>query len=152
VNEWQKRWHRAHPDYAREKRRKYWTIDRRLARRREAQEYKKKVISYYSNGTMSCADPYREHAAPYGNLLALTIDHIDGGGRQARIRTRYWNFYKWLARRGFPSGYQVLCMNCQMIKKILNNEINSELFERDKPSSTTHLEAYGETSLRVEHS
>lgn len=41
----------------------------------------------------------------------LTIDHINGGGRQhlKQIRT---NLYDWLRRHSFPSGYQVLCFNC----------------------------------------
>jgi hypothetical protein len=73
-------------------------------------------------------------------MLALTIDHVMGGGGRERAKTRYWNFYKWLARRGFPDGYQVLCMNCQMIKKIVNNEIKSDLRARESirlhPSST----------------
>lgn len=80
---------------------------------------------------MVCANPYGEHATPYGNLLALTIDHLGGGGSEHRRKTRYWSFYKWLARQGFPRGYQVLCMNCQMIKKFVNNEMHSELAAYD---------------------
>lgn len=131
INEWQKRWYWAHPEAGREKRRKYWTIERRIARRKEAQEFKKLAISHYSNGSMACANPFGEHAIPYRNLLALTIDHIGGGGSRHRLTTRYWSFYKWLARQGYPDGFQVLCMNCQLIKKIVNNEMKSELLERE---------------------
>lgn len=86
-----------------------------------------KAISHYSGGVVACANPYNEHVIPYINPLALTIDHLEGGGVKHRKETRYWSFYKWLARQGYPTGFQVLCMNCQMIKKILNNEMHSEL-------------------------
>jgi len=42
----------------------------------------------------------------------LTIDHIDGGGHQHRKHLKKVNIYHWLKARGFPSGYRVLCMNC----------------------------------------
>lgn len=125
LNEWQKRWYRMHPEAGRAKRRKYWTFERRLARSKEGQDYMVKAISRYSNGAMACANPYDEHATPYVNLLALTIDHVEGGGVKHRKEARYWSFHKWLARQGYPTG-QVLCMNCQMIKKVLNNEMHSE--------------------------
>jgi hypothetical protein len=136
INEWQKRWYHAHPEAGREKRRRYWTLERRLTRRREAQAYKSLAIFHYSNGAMACADPYLEHPIPSSNMLALTIDHIEGGGVRHRKTTRYWSFYKWLARQGYPQGFQVLCMNCQMVKKYTNNEIRSELREldEDKPN------------------
>ena len=44
----------------------------------------------------------------------LTIDHIDGGGRQHRKRVH--NFYRWLRMNNFPPGFQVLCYNCNCCK------------------------------------
>ncbi len=35
--------------------------------------------------------------------------------------------YQWLKNNGFPEGYQVLCMNCQFIKRA--EEINQPSFE-----------------------
>lgn len=43
--------------------------------------------------------------------LFLTIDHIDGGGNKHRRETGK-HFYNWLRRNNFPSGYQILCSNC----------------------------------------
>jgi hypothetical protein len=51
----------------------------------------------------------------------LQIDHIDGGGRaeQAKITNR--GIYRKI-RDGHTDGYQVLCANCNWIKKYENNE------------------------------
>lgn len=59
----------------------------------------------------------------YGNKCAccgetrpefLSIDHIEGGGRQHRLELKEQNkkFYHWLQQEGYPKGYRVLCMNC----------------------------------------
>ena len=134
INKWTKEWYKNHQEYAGEKRRRYWTLERRLAKRREAKESKMQVIAHYSNGTMSCGNPYGEHNLPYLKTLALTVDHIGGGGSRHRRKLRYWSIYKWLVVEGFPSGYQILCMNCQMIKKTVENEYHSELIEKEYSS------------------
>jgi len=50
----------------------------------------------------------------------LSIDHIHNNGGQERRSGLYGNsgtaFYLWLRKNAFPSGYQVLCMNCQVGK------------------------------------
>lgn len=47
------------------------------------------------------------------DLDVLSIDHLDGGGRQHRKETGDGsNFYQWLIRSRFPDGYRVLCLNC----------------------------------------
>lgn len=55
-------------------------------------------------------------------LAFLTLDHInnDGAEQRRKIAGRanaagIWT-YAWLAKRGFPDGYQVLCMNCNFGK------------------------------------
>lgn len=58
----------------------------------------------------------------------LTLDHINGGGNRHRIEIggrkdsaglpTYLNLYK----RGFPPGFQVLCMNCNFGKRMNNGE------------------------------
>lgn len=56
----------------------------------------------------------------------LSLDHINNDGATFR-RSMYGNrnaaglvTYAWLARKGFPSGYQVLCMNCNHGKRMNN--------------------------------
>ncbi len=47
----------------------------------------------------------------------LEIDHINGGGNKHRAESgmRGVNFYKFLRRTGWPSGYRVLCKNCNWL-------------------------------------
>jgi hypothetical protein len=43
----------------------------------------------------------------------LTIDHIDGGGRsQLSSLGGSQSLMRWLIRNNYPSGFQVLCYNC----------------------------------------
>jgi hypothetical protein len=46
----------------------------------------------------------------------LSVDHINGGGRQHRLEVgmRGGEFYRWLKNNGYPTGYRVLCHNCNM--------------------------------------
>ncbi len=60
----------------------------------------------------------------YGNCCAccgtddtdvLSIDHVDGGGTKHRRKIGFGNaIYKWLRKNKFPSGYRVLCLNCNI--------------------------------------
>lgn len=48
--------------------------------------------------------------------LFLTIDHVSNNGAEMRKNGTHGRsgtaFYQWLRKSGFPSGFQVLCMNC----------------------------------------
>jgi hypothetical protein len=43
----------------------------------------------------------------------LTMDHINGGGNQHRKKIKE-SIYRWLYHNNFPSGFRVLCANCNM--------------------------------------
>ena len=47
---------------------------------------------------------------------------MDDGGNAHKKREHMTNIYYWLERHNYPPGFQVLCMNCQWIKKAENNE------------------------------
>lgn len=84
---------------------KYW-IDR-----------KSEVLAHYGNGHIACV------RCGFDNIRALSIDHIGGGGNTHRkITGEGCQFYYWLKRNNFPTGYQTLCMNCQALKKYENKE------------------------------
>lgn len=49
----------------------------------------------------------------------LTIDHIDGCTAETRkVQGLGTRFYYWLRRNGYPSGFQVLCFNCNLGRRI----------------------------------
>lgn len=57
-------------------------------------------------------------------FLFLTLDHIENDGMAERLRlfgSKYrggHEFYISLKKRGYPPGYQVLCMNCNFGKRM----------------------------------
>lgn len=64
----------------------------------------------------------------FKDIRALSLDHINGGGlvEMRKINRRGgWMFYAYLRKKGYPPGYQVLCMNCQFIKRDENKECKS---------------------------
>ncbi len=68
-------------------------------------KYKYKAIFYYSGGEMKCIC--------CGETIYefLSIDHINGGGNKHRKEIRK-NIGEWLIKNNYPSGYRVLCHNC----------------------------------------
>jgi hypothetical protein len=46
----------------------------------------------------------------------LAIDHIKGGGSKHRKEVRH--LYSWLRREGFPSGFRILCHNCNLARGV----------------------------------
>jgi hypothetical protein len=91
------------------------------------QRLKEKVMRHYSNGTMACAK------CGFTDMRALSIDHLNGKGADERRRlfgNRGYagrNMYLWLQRNDFPEGYQVLCANCQWIKRAENKEYGQRI-------------------------
>lgn len=58
-------------------------------------------------------------------LACLSIDHIHGGGNKERgVHYSSTSFYIGLRRKGFPMGYQTLCMNCNFVKRFERGEHN----------------------------
>jgi len=99
----QRKWRRNHPEARRSRHQRYGA------------KLKLLVFGHYSPFLMcarcGCTD-----------IRVLTIDHIEGGGcvhrRTVLKRSGGTQFYVWLKRNGYPSGFQVLCMNCNWIKRL----------------------------------
>lgn len=61
----------------------------------------------------------------YDDMRALQVDHIDGGGRQERREIpNTTKFYKCVidSFNNNENKYQLLCANCNVIKRIENKE------------------------------
>jgi hypothetical protein len=74
------------------------------------QKIRAEVIAHYSNNKNTC------NQCGFCDIRALAIDHIDNNGAQHRKSIKRANIYIWLKQNGFPTGYQVLCFNCNWIK------------------------------------
>jgi hypothetical protein len=57
----------------------------------------------------------------FSNIAALQIDHINGNGKQLRKKTTTYHMYQEILK-GTSKKYQLLCANCNWIKRHSNNE------------------------------
>jgi hypothetical protein len=94
-----------------EKIKTYYQVNaEKVKARRQAhgQKLKETVLSHYSGGIPKCA------CCGEQNMAFLSIDHVEGGGNKqmCELKRRGNGFYRWLRNNGYPSGYRVLCMNC----------------------------------------
>lgn len=88
--------------------------------RRQAARTRSRVIGHYSGGSMRCSWCHED------DYMVLTIDHINNDGAAHRkngvVGSR---LYRFLVKNKFPPGFDVLCMNCNLAKKI-NGGTNPE--------------------------
>jgi hypothetical protein len=96
-------WHKTHKEAVSRINREHW------------QRVKFQVLSHYANGTPKCT------RCGFVDIRALSLDHIAGGGNQHRKQIGS-GWYRKLRKASYPEGYQVLCMNCQWIKRVENKE------------------------------
>lgn len=80
--------------------------------RRYGRQLRQRVLRHYGGMPPRCAC--------CGETIVefLVIDHIDGQGNLHRKEIgRYGEgFYYWLKQHDFPTGFQVLCHNCNMAR------------------------------------
>lgn len=81
---------------------------RKAARRRE----RLKSLRAYGGESPSCG------CCGEATLLFLSLDHVNGGGHAQRKETGGGGFYSWLRRHNYPSGFQVLCHNCNLGRQL----------------------------------
>ena len=64
-----------------------------------------KVLNHYGTECACCGEV---------EPLFLTVDHMlnDGNKHRKEDPAGRTNIYRWLIRNGFPSGFQILCINC----------------------------------------
>ena len=88
------------------------------------QKLKQEVFSHYAiDGHVQCANPFSLHRLPVTDLDVLNIDHIHDNGaahRRSYKEQGYGHLYDFLKKTNFPSGYQILCANCNFKKLMLS--------------------------------
>jgi len=88
-------WRQKNPNYKRE----WWN------------KLRFRILNHYSNGTPHC------FCCNETTLGFLTIDHVEGKKANGHDTTHTGSkLYEWIVRNNFPSGFQVLCMNCNHAK------------------------------------
>lgn len=112
--------------YAKENR-----IAHNLRGKKAKEKCKLGVFSAYCDDVVKCKNCTED------DIGILTIDHIDGNGADHRREIQGKNnggggsnFYRWLKKNNYPTGFQVLCFSCQFRKRAI------EL----KPDNPTHLQ------------
>ena len=102
---------------AKDRRAKLKPDELKKLRRHEADRKKRNIevlrqAAYAAYGGFKCA------CCGETEELFLTIDHMDNDGNKHRkeIGSGAQRLYAWLRNNGYPDGFQVLCMNCNMGK------------------------------------
>lgn len=86
--------------------------------------YNKKfiIIAHYTYGEMCCVK------CNFNNIKGLQVDHINGNGNK-HIKNLLKNgkdFYTWIIENDFPDDLQILCRNCNVLKRFENNEFRNQ--------------------------
>lgn len=123
----EREYHRRYRKDNIEKRRQWnrdWIIKNRdrynASKYRYRDRLKLEVLRYYGNGIIKCA------TCPFDNIDALCLDHIenDGAAHRRALKIGGRNLppgmrtYEALKLAGYPTGLQILCANCNMIKEL----------------------------------
>ncbi len=72
-----------------------------------------RALDHYSYGAFNCV------WCGIADIDVLCLDHIDGGGAEHRLGLGGRSIWKWLADNSYPSGFQVLCRNCNQKKYLV---------------------------------
>lgn len=105
-----RRWKAANPEKVREATRRWNGAHREVIRENAQRQHaanRKAVFDHYGRVCACC-----------GTTERLSIDHVNGDGREHRkqIGMGSSHLYRWLIANGFPAGFQVLCKPCNKSK------------------------------------
>jgi RNase P subunit RPR2 len=75
------------------------------------------VMAYLGNKCVKCG---------FTDLRALQIDHVNGGGNIERKKISWYLIYKKILSGKYDSEYQILCSNCNQIKRIEKKEFGNQ--------------------------
>ena len=129
AKEWSKKWKRDNKDYVKKYMKKWKSDNKEWVVDYQSKWYKKNknhVKKWHRKYTMAIKLAVFRHYSPklkcqrcgFKDLRALSLDHKHGGGSShvASLGGTY-KLYNWVIEHNFPNRFQVLCMNCQWIKR-----------------------------------
>lgn len=91
-----------------------------LKGRRYNAKIKMLVLQHYSPTSPPCCVK-----CGFEDFRVLQLDHLNGGGNKQRVKLgnlQGTRFYRWLIVNDFPNGFQVLCANCNVVKRYEERE------------------------------
>jgi hypothetical protein len=92
------------------------TLEEVAAIRKAESDKTKRLQAVCKDQVFEAYGGYKCNCCGENEPMFLSIDHIDNNGASERKSGKYCGsgtgFYQWLRKNKFPSGYQVLCMNC----------------------------------------
>lgn len=91
----------------------YWVTNKeskKIYRKNWSLTLKLKIYNHYSNNDIKC------NCCGENMIEFLSIDHINNDGATERKKFSNSTFYTYIVKNNFPSGYQILCMNCNFAK------------------------------------
>lgn len=112
---------KAKREWSQKNRERHNAAKRRWAQNKDNKEKKKKYetdLYYYLKNevlTHYGGDPPKCNCCGESNKMFLTLDHINGGGKQevwGKHAGNHRSFLKSIVVRNFPPLYQILCHNC----------------------------------------
>ena len=124
-------YYRTHREELLEKKRAYYKENREVIRVKERAraernrvslrdyqrdyraEWRRRALDFLGGKCIKCG---------YDDWRALQIDHINGGGRKEHKQMKSRTAYHMHVIRTGGSGYQVLCANCNQVKKYEKGE------------------------------
>jgi len=84
---------------------------------KKIQDLKREVFTVYSKKLSKSNKPCCNCCGENTSLDFLCMDHISGRKKGAKVDNRRGNsLYSYLKQNNYPSGYQVLCWNCNSTK------------------------------------
>ena len=119
-----KKYYQAHSEERKQYAKKYQLehYDKHLEyKKKSRQKEKLQVLTHYSTGDVpQCAK------CGIKDIDVLCIDHIQGFAKRHRkeiLLEERMHLYRWLVKHHYPKGFQVLCANCNMKKRVENREV-----------------------------
>jgi len=110
IKNWRKHWMKKNRERYNQSQREYRLKNKEKYEkysRERSRKLKLEVLTHYGGNPPKCT------CCGETEIIFLTIDHIDGGGREHRKKVGDGStFYRWLIKNNYPVGYQILCYNC----------------------------------------
>ena len=111
-------WTKNNPEKARKAKNDWYTRNKRRLSQ-QAQQLRTEIFKLLGDKCIKCG---------FSNIYALQIDHVNGGGHKALIKMRK-NTKKYYMEildhiKNGSKEYQLLCANCNWIKRYENEETN----------------------------